>query len=159
MYVPFLFTFIHVKRFIETDIVTYFIIFTGSKRIEACIDDSITISCGALNGVRGTVVDVYWKALDPKSDPKWIRFGYCNQHMKCIVTTALLPNGIKVLNIVNGTLILQGSVNSTKSQSQLRCEVYSRQEPKAHIVKINFVACKFTPSPLILRIGERGGGG
>ena len=145
----------------------YFIIFPGTKTKEACFDDSITISCEALNGVRGTVVDVDWKAFDPKSDPKWIRFGYCNQHMNCIVMTALLPNGIKVLNIVNGTLILKGSVNNTtNSQSRLLCQVYyGQQDSVAHDeVKINFTACKFTLPPpprlpsLILRTGERGGG-
>ena len=130
------------------------------------MDYPLTESCEALNGVRGTIVDVEWKVFDPKSDRQWIRFGYCNEHMNCKVSKNLkrLPNGIKVLNITeNGTLrILQGSVNNNRNiQSRLQCQVQyvdGNSAVKSHEVKINFTACTCKFSSLNLRTGERGGG-
>ena len=99
--------------------------------------------------------------FDPKSR-QWIRFGYCNEHMNCVIKNGKrLPNGIKVLNIKNGTLrILQGSVNKNRStQSRLQCEVhYANSAVKSHEIKIKFTACTCKFSSLNLRTGERGGG-
>ena len=73
-----------------------------------------------------------------------MRFAYCSGSMACVVIKPLLPNGIKVLNIVNGTLTIQRSArNSTNNQAQpLKCEVhYSNHSVKHHVLKTNFMAC------------------
>ena len=121
-----------------------FSFFVGTaKGDDACFDEPLIVRCEALQTVN-RVVDVEWKAQNFKSDP-WMRFGYCSGSMACVVRKPLLPNGIKAVNIFNGTLTIQRSAkNSTNRQAQLKCEVhYSDHSVKHHVLKMNFTACKF----------------
>ena len=115
----------------------------GTISGDVCFNETVTIPCGALRNVNGAD-DVEWKVYDAESS-QWMTFYYCNKRMACEVMEPILPNGITVENISNGTLTLKASAkNNTNGQSRLLCQVHYGQNSVDHgEVKINFIVCKF----------------
>lgn len=88
------------------------------------------------------VDDVEWKVWDTKRH-QWIFFASCGKSMNCnVFGTKLLPKGIRVLNVANGSLTLQSSaMKNTNGQARLLCTVHTRNRPVNYDVKFNFTAC------------------
>ena len=63
---------------------------------------------------------------------KWISFGYCNYYksgITCTVMESMLPEGIKVLEISNGTMTLQRMAeNDTNHHFRAACIVHNQTE-------------------------------
>ena len=95
-------------------------------------------------------MDVEWEAKDSKSS-QWNRFAYCNGFLTCMIEQAMLPNGVKVTNISNGTVTLQPSAKTmTDGITELKCVVHysdSTVNTPQRVVKMhysNFTVCKFS---------------
>lgn len=113
-----------------------------------CFDERLNYRCEGLNRVDKSIKDVEWRAKNSKSN-QWIRTTYCNGFMTCIVEQPMLPNGVKVTNISNGTLTLQPSAKTvTDDIIELKCLVHYTDSTinTPRVVKIhysNFTVCKF----------------
>lgn len=112
-----------------------------------CFDELLIHPCKGLYRLDKTIEDVQWETKDSKSD-QWIRFALCNKLLACIVKQAILPNGVKVMNISNGTVTLQPSAKiMTDGITELKCLVHysdSTTNTPPSIVKIhysNFTLC------------------
>ena len=119
---------------------------------DVCFNEPITVPCGALRKVNGAD-DVEWKVYDAESS-QWIWFSYCIKRMACVVMEPILPNGITVKNISNGTLTFQASAkNNTNGQSRLLCQVHYGQNSVDHDeVNISFTVCKFSCTAFCVKL-------
>ena len=115
-----------------------------------CFDELLIHPCKGLHTLDKTIDDVEWKTKDSKSD-RWTRFALCNKLLACKVEQAILPNGVKVMNISNGTVTLQPSAKiMTDGITELKCLVHysdSTINTPMSVVKIhysNFTLCKFS---------------
>ena len=106
-----------------------------------------------------TVDKIQWKIKYPGSG--WVKFSHCNKFSKnCILTRSVLPEGIRVLKVSNGTVTLKRTAeNSTDGYARLLCEVhYLNNSVITHLYEVNFTArCKYTSSSLSLvcKIGKK----
>jgi len=87
------------------------------------------------------IEDLEWRILVPGK--KWMTFGYCGHHesrFKCLVTRSILPEGVKIRKISNGTLTLQRiAENSTFHNLRAACIVHGHLNLlAAHFYDVEF---------------------
>lgn len=115
---------------------------------QACTIGLSTLHCEAARNVN-TVRLVQWKIKYPGNG--WIKFSHCNKYSKnCIVTRSVLPEGIRVLKVSNGTVTLQRTAeNNTDAYVSFLCEVHYLNSSVTHVYEVSFTARCKSSCPLV----------